>query len=132
MIHSACRAALAALALGVFGCAASEPSPAVPLASASPEEPLPPSDDTGQLSILCNPPTPVLVDGKPAGTTPINAFRVPPGSHDVTFVDELSGNRTMTVSIGPGEGRSVVSDRPPNAVMPPEKPEQPAKKPGKK
>ena len=129
MIHSACRAALAALALGVFGCAGSEPSPAVPLASASPEEPLPPTDDTGQLSILCNPPTPVLVDGKPAGTTPINGFRVPPGSHDVTFVDELSGNRTMTVSIGPGEGRSVVSDRPPNAVEPPATPE---KKPGKK
>lgn len=129
MIHSARRAALAALALGVFGCGASEASPVVPLASAAPEEPIQATDDTGQLSILCNPPTPVLVDGKPAGTTPISGFRVPPGSHDVTFVDEATGNRTMTVTIGPGEGRSVVSDRPPNAM---EAPPPPEKKPGKK
>ena len=77
MIHSAYRAAFAALALGMVGCGASEASPAVPLASASPEEPLPPTDDSGQLAILCNPPTPVLVDGKKAGTTPINGYRVP-------------------------------------------------------
>jgi hypothetical protein len=128
MNHSATRAALAALVLGVLGCGASEPSPAVPLATAAPDEP-PPADESGQLAILCNPPTPVLVDGKPAGTTPISAFRVPPGSHDVTFVDELTGNRTMTVKIGPGEGQSVVSDRPPNAVNTPEaKPEKPGAK----
>ncbi len=129
MMHSAYRAAFAALALGMLGCGASEVSPAVPLASATPEEPLPPVDETGQLAIMCNPPTPVLVDGKAAGTTPISGYRVAPGSHDVTFVDELSGNRTMTVTIGPGEGRAVVSDRPPNAV---EAPPPAEKKPGKK
>lgn len=129
MMHSAYRAAFAALALGMLGCGASEASPAVPLASATPEEPRSPVDETGQLAIMCNPPTPVLVDGKPAGTTPINAYRVAPGSHDVTFVDELTGNRTMTVTIGPGEGRAVVSDRPPNAV---EAPPPAEKKPGKK
>lgn len=128
MIHSAYRAALAALILGAAGCGSSEPSPVVPLATAAPDEP-PAPDETGQLAILCNPPTPVLVDGKPAGTTPISAFRVQPGSHDVTFVDELTGNRTMTVKIGPGEGQSVVSDRPPTAVNTPEpKPEKPGKK----
>ena len=128
MMHSAYRAAFAALALGMLGCGASEASPAVPLVSATPEEPLPPTDDSGQLAIMCNPPTPVLVDGKPAGTTPISGYRVAPGSHDVTFVDELSGNRTMTVTIGPGEGQTVVSDRPPNAV---EAPPPAEKKPGK-
>jgi hypothetical protein len=127
MIHSAYRAAFAALALGMLGCGASEASPAVPLVSATPEEPLPPTDDSGQLAIMCNPPTPVLVDGKAAGTTPISGYRVAPGSHDVTFVDEISGNRTMTVKIGPGEGQSVVSDRPPNAMEAPAE-----KKPGKK
>jgi hypothetical protein len=121
MMHSAFRAAFAALALGMLGCGSSEPPPpAVPLAAATPEEPLGGNDDTGQLEILCNPPTPVLVDGKKAGTTPISGYRVPPGSHDVTFVDELTGNRTMTVTLGPGEGRAVVSDRPPNAVNAPE------------
>ena len=116
MMHSAYRAALAAVALGMLGCGSSEaPPPAVPLAAAAPEEPLA-GDDTGQLEILCNPPTPVLVDGKKAGTTPIRGYRVPPGSHDVTFVDELTGNRTMTITLGPGEGRAVVSDRPPSAT----------------
>jgi hypothetical protein len=116
MMHSAYRAALAAMALGMFGCGSSEPPPpAVPLAAAAPEEPTA-GDDTGQLEILCNPPTPVLVDGKKAGTTPISGYRVPPGSHDVTFVDELTGNRTMTITLGAGEGRAVVSDRPPSAT----------------
>jgi hypothetical protein len=116
MMDSAYRAALAAMALGMFGCGSSEPPPpAVPLAAAAPEEPTA-GDDTGQLEILCNPPTPVLVDGKKAGTTPISGYRVPPGSHDVTFVDELTGNRTMTITLGAGEGRAVVSDRPPSAT----------------
>ncbi len=115
MMHSAYRAAFAAMALGMLGCGSSEAKPpAVPLAASAPEEPA--TDDSGQLEILCNPPTPVLVDGKKAGTTPISGYRVAPGSHDVTFVDELTGNRTMTVTLGPGEGRAVVSDRPPSAV----------------
>ena len=118
MMHSAYRAAFAALALGILGCGASEPPPpAVPLAAATPEEPV---DEYGQLEILCNPPSDVLLDGKKIGTTPIKGFRVAPGSHDVTFVDEVGGNRTMTVSLGPGEGRAVVSDRPPNAMVEPE------------
>ncbi len=130
MMDSAYRAALAAVALGMLGCGSSgAPPPAVPLAAAAPEEPLA-GDDSGQLEILCNPPTPVLVDGKKAGTTPIRGYRVPPGNHDVTFVDELSGNRTMTVTLGVGEGRAVVSDRPPSATEAVEK--KPAdKKPGK-
>ncbi len=128
MMQSAYRAAFAAMAIGMLGCGSSEvPPPNVPVAAA-PDEP-PAGDDSGQLEILCNPPTPILVDGKKAGTTPIKGYRVSPGSHDVTFVDELTGNRTMTISLGPGEGRAVVSDRPPSAsttVEPTEK--KPAEK----
>jgi hypothetical protein len=132
MMHSAFRAAFAAMVIGILGCGSSEaPPPNVPVAVTQ-DEPTP-SDDSGQLEILCNPPTPVLVDGKKAGTTPIKGYRVPPGSHDVTFVDELTGNRTMTIVLAPGEGRAVVSDAPPSAnttVEPPAK--TPAgKKPGK-
>jgi len=124
MMHSAYRAAFAAVALGMLGCGASEPPPpAVPLAVATPDEPV---DEYGQLEILCNPPSKVLLDGKEIGTTPIKGFRVAPGSHDVTFVDEVGGNRTMTVTLGPGEGRAVVSDRQPNAVV-----AEPEAKPGK-
>jgi hypothetical protein len=123
MMHSAYRAAFAAVVSGMIGCGAAEPPPAAPVAAAALEEPV--VDETGQLEIMCNPPTPVLVDGKKAGTTPISGYRVAPGSHDVTFVDELTGNRTMTISLGPGEGRAVVSDRPPTASEPVEK--KPAK-----
>jgi PEGA domain len=98
-------------------CGSSSPPPAAPpTATAAPEEPQAQADDSAQLEILCNPPTEVMVDGKKAGKTPINGYRVAPGSHDVTFMDELTGNRTMTITLAPGEGKSVVSDRPPSAV----------------
>jgi hypothetical protein len=92
---------------------ASEGRSAVPLATATPDEPTA-DDDTGTLEILCNPPVQALVDGKPAGTTPVVGFKVAPGSHDVTCVDEQGGNRTMTIKVGPGEGRTVTSDRAPS------------------
>ncbi len=132
MMQSAYRAAFAAVAIGIVGCGSSEVKPIVPLAAAAPDEP-PAGDDSGQLEILCNPPTPVLVDGKQAGTTPIKGYRVPPGSHDVTFVDAVTGNRTMTISLSPGEGRAVISDAPPSASTATDPPgKKPAeKKPGK-
>jgi len=73
-------------------------------------------DETATLDVYGNPPTPILLDGKPIGTTPISGYKVSPGSHDVTFVDELSGNRTMSVEVSPGEARAVTSDRPPSAM----------------
>jgi len=123
------QAHVIAAAILVFapGCASGpEPqTPAVPLATAAPEEPLDqPIDDTATLDVYGNPPTPILLDGKPIGTTPITGYKVQPGTHDVTFADELTGNRTMTVTISPGEGRSVTSDRPPSSMpnnAPPDK-----------
>ncbi len=49
------------------------------------------TDDSGMLDINALPPTKVRVDGKPAGTTPVTGFKVPPGNHDVTFVDDQGG-----------------------------------------
>ncbi|HLM72325.1 MAG TPA: PEGA domain-containing protein, partial [Polyangiaceae bacterium] len=57
--------------------------------------------------------TEILLDGKKIGTTPISAHKVTPGTHDVTFVDERNGNRTMTVTIAAGEAKTVKSDLPP-------------------
>ena len=88
----------------------------VPIVSAAPEEPQAKIDDYGTLDILCEPPTPVLVDGKPVGKTPITNYKVAVGSHDVTFADEQGGNRTMTVKIEPGDHRTVKSDRPPAII----------------
>lgn len=109
------RAAFALLAsLTIAGCAASDAQSAVPLATAAPDEP-PPADEPGTLDIVSTPEAKVLIDGKPAGTTPIKGLKVPAGRHDVTFVDE-TGNRTMTVSLEPGEGKMVKSDRPPTML----------------
>jgi hypothetical protein len=71
-----------------------------------------PTEDYGTIDIFCNPPTPVLVDGKPAGTTPISAFKVTPGQHEVTFLDEETGHRTLDVTATTGAGASLTSDRP--------------------
>jgi hypothetical protein len=70
------------------------------------------TDDSSYLEILSDPPTDVLVDGKPSGRTPIKKIKVTPGSHDVTFDDDVGGPRTMSVSVNPGEYQVVKSDRP--------------------
>jgi hypothetical protein len=67
------------------------------------------------LDVLATPATKVLIDGRPLGITPLKGLRVAPGKHDVTFVDE-TGSRTMTVSLEPGEGKTVKSDRPPTPI----------------
>lgn len=85
------------------------PEPQAPVVAAPVEEPV--KEEMASLDILCEPPTPVLVDGKPAGTTPITGYKVSPGTHDVTFQDEVTGPRTMTVKLEPGDGRVVKSDR---------------------
>lgn len=103
---------IVAIVTGAVACGASnDAQSAVPLATATPDEP-PQKEEPATLDIYANPPTDVLVDGKPAGKTPIKAFKVEAGSHDVTFMDE-TGRRTMTVKVEPGEGKSVISDRPP-------------------
>jgi hypothetical protein len=33
-----------------------------------------------------------------------------PGPHDVTFIDEAGGNRTMSVTLNPGDHQTVKSD----------------------
>ncbi len=70
------------------------------------------SDDSSYLEILSDPPSDVLVDGKAAGKTPIKKLKVTPGSHDVTFDDDVGGPRTMSVVVQPGDFQTVKSDRP--------------------
>ncbi|MEO7329557.1 MAG: PEGA domain-containing protein [Minicystis sp.] len=115
----------AILVLASFGCGA-PPAP-LPPPAASPVEDVEPKAEMSSLEILCNPPTDVAIDGKKIGTTPIKNHKIEPGKHDVTFLDVDTGNRTMTVEVGPGEGKTVISDRPPNpnagppAAAPPKK-----------
>jgi hypothetical protein len=113
-------------------CGAAPPPVEAPPPAATVEEP-PPVDQTPTLDIFSDPPVDVKVDGKPAGTTPITAFKVTAGKHDVTFMDPVTGNRTMPVSVEPGETRTVKSDRIPSAILSaPTAPTEPAKPANKK
>jgi hypothetical protein len=107
---------------GTIACGASKEEAAAPVPTTSPTADDPPEkklDDTATLDVYGNPPTKVLIDGKPAGTTPIQGYKVKPGSHDVTWADELTGSRTMSVTLEPGDGKVMTSDRPPSAMQQP-------------
>ncbi|WP_437786630.1 PEGA domain-containing protein [Sorangium sp. So ce1097] len=110
-------AALFVIALAGCGGAPSPPPPAAPppvVTMPEPEpEPEPPLDDTPMLDVVSAQPTEILLDGKPLGTTPISGHKVPPGTHEVTFVDPERGNRTMMVTLEPGDAKTVQSDPPP-------------------
>ena len=113
----------ALVVVGVAACGGADAQTTAPKVAATADDPPEkPTDDSATIDAYCNPPTPILIDGKPAGTSPVTGFKVKPGSHDVTFVDELTGNRTMTVVLEPGDGKVVTSDRPPSATQ-----KQPAK-----
>ena len=78
-----------------------------------PQEPQleePKSDDSGLLDVSCEPPVKVLIDGKDVGESPLT-HKVQPGQHEVTCNDEEAGPRTVMVSIGASESKSVSSNR---------------------
>ncbi|AUX43372.1 protein phosphatase [Sorangium cellulosum] len=108
------------IALPGCGGAAREPEPVdpkpAPVATQPEPEPEPPLDDAPMLDVTSAQPTEVLLDGKPIGTTPITGRKVAPGSHEVTFVDPERGNRTMMVTLEPGDAKTVQSDPPPSIV----------------
>lgn len=107
-------AVLATACGAACGASTSDKESAVPLATATPDEPGQ-ADEPGTLQILATPSAAVSIDGKPIGKTPITGYKVPPGRHDVTFTDD-TGPRTMTVTLEPGEGRVVKSDRAPGII----------------
>lgn len=58
----------------------------------------------------------VLLDGKPVGKTPVTVGQLKPGSYDVTFKDEVSGDVTMNVQLAEGEYRTVKYNLVPRAT----------------
>ena len=109
---AALLATVVLLAASLSGCGGAPSEPATPaptdeLPSTAAEE----SDST--LDILSPDSLPVLLDGTPIGKTPITRHIVTPGSHEITFVDPASGNRTMVITVQPGEAATVKADAPP-------------------
>ncbi len=58
------------------------------------------------FTITSTPPSRVLIDGQPKGTTPIHAARVRPGTHRVTLIHGKQ-RKTMMVRGDPGENALV-------------------------
>jgi hypothetical protein len=107
---------LAGAAIGCGGASQAEPTDptTAPIATTTSEGfgQTETSDDSSYLEILADPPTDVLLDGKPIGRTPLKKVQVTPGAHDVTFNDDVGGPRTMSVSVNAGDYQTVKSDRP--------------------
>jgi hypothetical protein len=104
------RVALASAA--VFLLLACGKPPAVPEPPAhEPElEEIAPQMDLSHASgliIASTPSTDVLVDGKPAGKTPITVEGLATGMHEVTFLGPDGDNVTMTVELGEGQYQRV-------------------------
>jgi len=116
------RPGIPGLLLGLLLAACGGPPvepPAVPAAPAvQPSEPDPgaEADHSAIIDVIAAQPTEILLDGKPIGATPISGHKVSPGSHEVTFIDEARGNRTMMVTVEEGEAKTVQSDVAPSAV----------------
>jgi len=47
---------------------------------------------------------------------PATVEHLKPGTHDVTFVDEENGNRTLQITLEPGQFQEVYQAMPPSAT----------------
>ncbi len=108
---------LAGLAFLWVGCAS---KPEIP----PPKDPAPTIDANpvpkdvehlGGIVIEGSPPTKVLLNGKPAGTTPVTVENLAAGSYEVTYIDEENGNATYGVELSAGQYPTVRHNRIPKA-----------------
>jgi serine/threonine-protein kinase len=88
-----------------------EPASAVaPEPAAAPAEGSSPSAEVatgnGTLNLTSTPPSNVVLDGKPLGTTPHVGLSVPAGTHTVIFING-SERRRATVTVAPGMPKTV-------------------------
>jgi hypothetical protein len=123
------RACLGALALAIAACGGSAqttPPTAAPPSSEPPDDSA--AEESGTLDVVCDPPVPVLLDGKPSGTSPVTLQKVAPGKHDVTCADEQAGSRTMPVIVAAGENKTVKSGRAPGIIEGPRQGQSTGKK----
>jgi hypothetical protein len=84
------------------GTAATPPASPLPAAAELPANPY----DKGKLSISSNPPTAVVVDGRPLGRSP-RTVDLPAGAHTVVFIHPKEGRRSVGVNVVPGRETSA-------------------------
>ena len=61
---------------------------------------------TATLQLTSTPPSNVLLDGKPLGTTPLRDVSVEPGTHRVIFIHGAE-RRPKTVEVAAGSNQTV-------------------------
>jgi serine/threonine-protein kinase len=67
----------------------------------------PAATGNGTLNISSNPPSNVILDGKPLGSTPKAGISVSPGSHTVMFVHPEHGRKAKTVTVEAGKSATA-------------------------
>ncbi|MBI4700771.1 MAG: PEGA domain-containing protein [Deltaproteobacteria bacterium] len=85
--------------------ASAEPKPKEP-AETKPKEPVAASG-TATLNMNSIPPSKVILDGRPLGTTPKTGITVSPGSHTVVFIHKEYGRKSRSVTVNAGETKTA-------------------------
>lgn len=62
---------------------------------------------TGELRLNSIPPSAIVIDGRPIGTTPKAGVHLRPGSHNVTFVHPELGKRKLLVLVESGKSQTL-------------------------
>lgn len=89
--------------------AAPTPSP-VPGPTPKPtpgSKPEPASKDGGFINANSIPPSKVIIDGKPYGSTPVTGVKVSAGTHNVIFRHDELGTEGRTVTVGAGQTKTA-------------------------
>jgi hypothetical protein len=81
--------------------------PVTATAKPSAEPTAAPASGNGTLNINSLPPSKVLLDGKPLGSTPKVGVSVSAGSHTVTFKHPEHGTKSVTVTVKAGETKTA-------------------------
>jgi serine/threonine-protein kinase len=77
-----------------------------------PKAPPPPKDEPaaggkGTLNANSIPPSKVIIDGRPRGSTPVTGVSVSPGTHSVVFIHKKYGRKSRTVTVGAGQTKTA-------------------------
>ncbi len=63
--------------------------------------------EPGTLNLSSNPPSNVVLDGRPLGITPRSGIRVKPGPHQVVFIHPKHGRKNARANVKPGAVSNV-------------------------
>jgi serine/threonine-protein kinase len=62
----------------------------------------------GTINANSIPPSRVIIDGRPRGSTPVTGVRVKAGSHSVVFIHKKYGRKARTLTVASGQTKTAV------------------------